>query len=73
MKAKSTLGPSNSYVWYDHYIHRTHKIDGKPWILGDAHFMVPFDGEKMNVLAMDEPYHQNQDVASLTNEDELGE
>lgn len=48
------MGLSNSYVWYDYYVHRTHLVDDNPWIMGDAQFMVLFDKVLMTVWTMEE-------------------
>lgn len=69
LKPTITLDPSKSYVWYDYYIARR-----LPWfnmatsVLGDAHFVVFFDEEKMDIWTMDEPDHPDQDVVNLMDE-----
>lgn len=69
LKPTITLGPSKSYVWYDYYITRTLPVSDRPVsVLGDAHFVILFDEEKMDIWTMDEPDHEDEDVVNLIDE-----
>jgi hypothetical protein len=68
MKSKTITDPESSSICYDYYVHRTKEAEHTPWIIGDARFIIIFDGEKMDIWTMDESDPEDQEVVDAVDE-----
>ncbi|KAF3387139.1 hypothetical protein F1880_000036 [Penicillium rolfsii] len=68
MKSKTSIGPENSWVRYDYYVHRTKPTWCTPWIIGDARFLIIFDKKKMDIWTLDEPDIEHQEDVDQVDE-----